>query len=95
MPTKIAFWISLFATLLGPLVLPKLHLFYFAPYLVLSLNPFSRYQLLWRALLSGLILDLLSSGTFFGLTPLNYCLICWLLYGQTPTFLRIKSRHFL
>jgi rod shape-determining protein MreD len=90
MPTNTAFWISALSALLMPLYAPQLHVLYFAPYLVFCFYRFSRYQLLWKAAGCGLILDLLSSGSFFGLTAVNYCLTCWLLYGQTRNFFEDK-----
>jgi rod shape-determining protein MreD len=87
---KSAFWISLFSTLFGPLFFPKFHLLYFAPYLVICIYRHSRFALLWRACGSGIILDLLTSTPFFGLTPLNYCLVCFLLYSQRHNFFEDK-----
>jgi rod shape-determining protein MreD len=92
---KTAFWISLFSTLLAPLFLPKFHLLYFAPYLAISIYQHSRFALLWRAYGCGIILDLLSSAPFFGLTALNYCLVCSLLYGQRHNFFEDKLSTFL
>jgi len=90
MPTKIAFWISLASTLFFPLFLPYVHLFYFVPYLVLSFYRYTRLAVIWRALGCGLLLDLLSSGSFFGITSLNYCLVCMFLYGQKRNFFEDK-----
>jgi rod shape-determining protein MreD len=84
--TTAAFWISFLIILFGPIFIPKLHLFYFAPYLIICLYTQTRISVLWKAYLCGLILDLLSSSSFFGFSSLNYCLVCWVLYGQKRHF---------
>lgn len=86
----ISFTISLLAILFFPLLLPKLHLFYFAPFIILSFYQLSRIALLWRALLCGVIVDLLSSGSLFGMSSLNYCIVSSLLYGQKRNFFEDK-----
>ena len=88
--TKLTFGIAFFSTLLGPVFLPKLHLFYFVPYLVISFYQLPRHAVLWRAYFSGIIIDLLSSSPLFGLTSLNYSIVCWVLYGQTRNFFEDK-----
>lgn len=88
--TKITFGIALLSTLLGPLLFPKLHLFYFVPYLVTCFYRLPRRAVLWRAYFSGVIIDLLSSSPLFGLTSLNYAVVSWLLYGQTRNFFEDK-----
>lgn len=86
----IAFWLALCATLVGPIFFPRVHLFYFVPYLVICLYRHSRIALLWRACFCGVIIDLLSSGSLFGLTSINYCCVAFLLYGQTRNFFEDK-----
>jgi rod shape-determining protein MreD len=88
--SRAAFWIALSGALFGPLLLPRCHLYYFAPYFVVCAYQHSKLALLWRAYLCGVILDLLSSTPFFGLSSLNYCLASWLLYGQTRNFFEDK-----
>jgi len=88
--SKFAFFISLFFILFGPLFIPKLHLFYFSPYLVICLYQHSKLALLWRAFACGVLLDLLSSGPFFGFSSLEFCCICWLLHGQIRNFFEDK-----
>lgn len=88
--SKIAFWLALCGTVVGPIFFPRVHLFYFAPYLVICLYRHSRIALLWRACLCGVIIDLLSSGSLFGLTSINYCCVAFLLYGQTRHFFEDK-----
>jgi rod shape-determining protein MreD len=81
---------ALLCLFFAPLFFPKLHLFFFAPYLVLTFYRHSRVGVLWRAYGCGIIFDLLSSSTFFGFTPLNYCLTSWLLYSQKRNFFEDK-----
>lgn len=92
MPTNlsIAFWLAFGCTLMGPVVAPSIHLLYFAPYLILTYYKKNRFTALWHALGCGLIIDLLSSSTFFGMTGVNYCLIAMILYGQTRNFFEDK-----
>jgi rod shape-determining protein MreD len=92
--TTISFMISAVAILVGPLLLPKIHLFYFAPFMVICLYHYTRIELLWRSLLCGVIVDLLSSGSFFGMTSVNYCIVSGLLYGQTRNFFEDKLSTF-
>lgn len=84
--SRIALWLSLIATLFGPIFFPKLHLFYFVPYLVICLYQHTRLAVLWRAYFCGIFLDLLSSNPILGLSSLNYSLVSWLLYKQTRNF---------
>lgn len=88
--SKISFWISLLCTLFAPLFCPRLHLLYFAPFLVTCSYKYSRFSALWRAIGCGVIIDLLSSTHFFGLTSINYSLVTLLLYGQTRHFFEDK-----
>lgn len=90
MRIKFSFWIALICALFGPVFFPRLHLFYFAPYLVFCVYRYSRLGLFWRASLCGIILDLLSSTTHFGLSSLNYCFVAWILYGQKRNFFEDK-----
>lgn len=85
-----AFWLSFVCTLLGPLLAPKFPLLYFAPYLVLTYYKHPRYSVLWHAFGCGLLIDLFSSSTFFGMTGINYCITSMLLYGQTRNFFEDK-----
>jgi len=80
--TPFAFFLALF----GILFFPHTHLLYFAPYLVLSFYSHTRFAALWRAIGCGIIIDLFSSTPHFGLTALNYCIVSWILYGQTRNF---------
>jgi rod shape-determining protein MreD len=80
------FLLSLFCILTCPVFFPKLRLFFFAPYLIISLYRLSRSASLWRAFFCGCLIDLLSSSHSFGLTPFAYCCVCWILHGQTRNF---------
>lgn len=83
---RASFWIALITALFAPLYAPKLHLMFFAPYLVVCFYKKARYPVLWRALGCGLLIDLLTSTPLFGLTSLNYCLTGLILYGQRRNF---------
>jgi len=86
----VVFCLCFLSTLLGPILFPKWHLFYFAPYLVLSYYKYSRYAVLWRSLGCGILMDLFSSTPFFGLSSINYCLVSFLLWGQKRNFFEDK-----
>lgn len=88
--TGVAFWLALLCTLLCPLFFPKYHLFFFVPYLVVCFYRHSRFAVLWRAFGCGVIIDLLSSGPFFGFSSLNYCFVSFFLFGQTRNFFEDK-----
>jgi len=77
---------AFFLALFGVLFFPHAHLLYFAPYLVLTFYKHSRFAAAWRAIGCGMIIDLFSSTPHFGLTALNYCIVSWILYGQTRNF---------
>ncbi len=87
---RISLPIIFFVALLGILFFPQMHIFYFAPYLVLVLYKHTRFASLWRAIGCGVIIDLFSSAPTFGLTALNYSIVCWVLYGQTRNFFEDK-----
>lgn len=89
-PSKLTFALALFFTIFAPLWVPKLHLFYFAPYLILTFYRTTRYKALWAAFGCGLLIDLFSSNSFFGLTALNYCIVTFLLHGQVRNFFEDK-----
>src|SRR5262245_6915899 len=88
--TYIALPIALFCTFFGPILFPQLHLSYLTPYLVICFYKYSRIGVLWRAFMCGIILDALSSSSFFGFSSLNFCLVSFLLYGQTRNFFEDK-----
>lgn len=72
-----------FLAFFGMLFFPQTRLLYFSPYLILAFYRKTRFAALWRALGCGIIIDLFSSTPHFGLTALNYCVVSWILYGQT------------
>lgn len=78
-------------TFLSSLIFPHTHLLFFAPYLVLTFYKCTRFAVLWRAIGCGSLLDLFSSTPHFGLSALNYCIVCWILYGQTRNFFEDKA----
>ncbi len=78
------------AAVCGVLFFPHCRLFYFAPYLILTFYKQTRFAVLWRALGCGLVIDLFSSTPYFGLTALNYTLVCWILYSQRHNFFEDK-----
>lgn len=79
-----------FLAVFGILFFPHTHLLFFAPYLVLAFYQHTRFAILWRAIGCGTLIDLFSSTPHFGLTALNYCIVCWILYGQTRNFFEDK-----
>lgn len=78
------FVLAIFFTLL----INRINLLYFAPFLVLSYYSNSCLRSCWLSVGSGIIIDLFSSTSYFGLTAVNYCLATFLLYGQTRHFFR-------
>lgn len=89
-PSKLTFSLALFFTIFAPLWFPKLHLFYFAPYLILTFYRTTRYKALWSAFGCGLLIDLFSSNPFFGLTAVNYCVVTFIIHGQVRNFFEDK-----
>ncbi len=87
---KIAFYIAFISTLLGPLLLPKGHVLFFAPYLVTAFYHNSRFSIVWKAVGCGVILDFFSSSQLFGLLPINFCLVSFILYPQKRNFFQDK-----
>lgn len=73
-----------------PIFFPKLRLLFFAPYLISSLYKKSIWTTLWRGLFVGVIIDLFSSSSSFGLTSLVYVLSCFLLSSQKRNFFEDK-----
>jgi len=88
MPVKISFWIAFLSLLIFPSLFPCVHLCFFAPFLSLCFYHHSIFKVWVRAIGCGLITDLFSSGVHFGLTPLNYFLVTFLLYSQQRHFFK-------
>lgn len=84
------FLISFLSILLFPLFLPKVHLIFFAPFLVLSYYKKSLYGSFWMSLLAGCALDIFSASNPFGISSLNYVLTTRCLYNQKRNFFEEK-----
>lgn len=65
---------------------PSLRLFYLAPFLIALYYQKNFLVSLWGSFLCGLLLDLLSVGTHFGLYALNYTLTTFFLFVQRKNF---------
>lgn len=76
------FLYSFFLTITLPALFPTLRLDYFVPFLVFAFyrSSNSKTKCLWLALICGLIFDLLSATTHFGLVALNYTLTVYILF---------------
>jgi rod shape-determining protein MreD len=77
---------TLAAFLLLPTVSSSLHLFYFAPFLIIVYYQQTYSASLWASLGCGVIVDLFSAHLFFGINALAYTLASALLYGQRRNF---------
>jgi len=89
-PLLFPFALALLWSCLGGALIPWLHLLPFAPFLVFAYMRCSFPVSLWWALLSGLIIDLMSSQMHFGLHALNYCLTTLAIYTQRKHFFEDK-----
>jgi len=69
-----------------PVLLPSIQLLYFAPLLLISLHYLSTIQSLWLAMAAGLLIDLLSTHTHFGLHAATYCLTLFCMKSFRPYF---------
>lgn len=81
-----AFIVCLLIALTVPLLFPALRLTFFAPFLIICCYRKTLTKCLWLALLCGVIIDLLSSYTRFGLFSLDYCVSLLILYPQRRNF---------
>jgi hypothetical protein len=84
--TVVGFCCALLPTLIFPVLVPKLRLTTFAPFLVLVLYQKTLVNSLWWALAIGCLLDLLSGYPRMGLLPLTYCLTIAALTFVKPYF---------
>lgn len=80
------FLYTLFLALSLPTLLPQLHIFYFAPLIVISFYHIPKLSALRVALLCGWIVDLLSASTPFGFYALVYTIVAFLLYPMRLYF---------
>lgn len=78
--------IALILVLIGPVLFPSWRLNFFAPFLIVLYYQKSYLACLWASFFCGLILDLLSADTRFGIHALEYCLTTAILYGQRRNF---------
>lgn len=83
---RIAFFITLVATLLAPAALPSLKLNYFAPFLVIVYYQKELPVCLWISLICGLIIDLISSHSLLGIHALVFTATTWILYNEKRHF---------
>ncbi len=84
-PLLLFFALSLFALFFSPLFLPSIRLTVFAPFLAILFQRKSLLISLWIAMLCGLLIDLCSSDTHFGIFAL--CNLC-------TAGLTYRFRHF-
>ena len=83
---SLAFFLSLICFLLSPLLLPKLKLFFFSPFLVILLYQKNKMTAVCGALFCGLMSDLFSVNEELPLFGLGFCLALLLLYDQRQHF---------
>ena len=84
--TRSIFLLSAFLALSVPVLLPSFRILFFAPYLIIICYQKPYISCLWSALLCGIIIDLFSSPSRFGLQALNYCLTTGILWKQKRHF---------
>lgn len=87
---SVALIISLIALFFFPLYMPSWHLTFFAPFLVILCYQKGLLVCLWGAAMSGLVIDLLSANTHFGLFAINYAMTMYLIYAQRRHFFADK-----
>ena len=80
------FFVALLLNVTIPIIWPSWRLFFFAPFLIILYYQKPLTTCLWGAMLCGLVLDLLSTRTHFGLYALNYALTTLVLYPQQRHF---------
>ncbi|MBA3603374.1 MAG: mreD [Parachlamydiaceae bacterium] len=80
------FIFSLVAFLIIPIIWPTIKLFFFAPFIIITLYQLSYIGCLWTSLCCGLAIDCLSVHPFFGLNAFTYTLTTFLLYPQRVHF---------
>jgi len=80
----LAFFLATLALILQGIVLPRIAILAFAPFLALAMMRSERKRALWLSALAGALVDLLSDDPM-GLHALNYTIVTWLL-------IRVKNR---
>lgn len=78
--------VCFFLALVLPVLFPLARLTFFAPFLIIACYKTRLKRCLWLAIFCGIIVDLLSSYTHFGLYSVDYCLAIALLYPQRRNF---------
>lgn len=82
----IYFLVGLLFTLAIPALAPSIKLFYFIPFLIRCYYRKSLNTCLFIALMTGLLMDLLSAHSRFGLYSANYVITTYFLYPQKRNF---------
>jgi hypothetical protein len=85
------FSLSLFIALFQTAFLPQLRIMAFAPFRALVYQKKRFVPSLWLAVLSGCVIDLLTSELHFGLYALNYVCTTVLLYRRKRNFFADRS----
>ena len=83
---KWTFFQCLLLTLITPALFPSIQIQFFAAFLIILTYQKNYISTLWGAFFCGVILDLFSSQSRFGLYPLNFCLTIALLFPQRKNF---------
>ncbi len=84
------FLTALSCQLFFPLLLPKLQLLFFAPYLVVILYHKALLTALWHALFCGVIVDVFAATPLFGYTSINYVVTLLILHTRKHNFFEDK-----
>ncbi|MCB1180775.1 MAG: mreD [Chlamydiia bacterium] len=87
---RAAFFLSLFLFFLSPIYFPRLKLLFFAPYLILVMYKMDFFSLLVRASFAGIIMDLFSAHSFFGLSSLLHLFTAMIVYTMRLNFFEDK-----
>lgn len=85
-----AFVLSLIVVLFGSVFFSTIRIFAFAPFLALVLMRLNFLKSLWIAAIIGMIIDLLSVETRFGMYSVIYSLTVLLIYRQKKHFFADK-----
>lgn len=88
----IAFILSAIALILQGIVLPRIAILAFAPFLALAMMRCEMRRALWLSALAGVLVDLLSDDPM-GLHALNYSIVVGLLFKVKKHFLHDQPFH--
>lgn len=72
--------LAIIAMLLLPGLVPSLKLFFLVPIIIIAYYQFSYVGCLWISMGSGILVDILSVNSFFGVNAFVYCTATMLLY---------------